>query len=121
MPPPGIGVRVADVFEDQWGAIRAAALRRLLVSDGDHVLQADHLHLTPTTLSLTLTFSPSPNPNPDPHHGLQADSYRLPSDLSLRSLAGAEHSIMWTYVMASATHTALDAGCVRMAKYTRRS
>tara|TARA_B100000795_G_scaffold234749_1_gene194045 strand:- start:321 stop:482 length:162 start_codon:yes stop_codon:yes gene_type:complete len=52
---------------------------------------------------------------------LQADSYRLPSDLSLRSLAGAEHSIMWTYVMASATHTALDAGCVRMAKYTRRS
>ena len=52
---------------------------------------------------------------------LQADSYRLPTDLSLRSLAGAEHSIMWTYVMASATHTALDAGCVHMARYTRRA
>ena len=67
-PPPTltIGVRVADVFEDHWGAIRAAALRRLLVSDGDHVLQAD--------------------------------SYRLPADLSLRSLAGAEHSIVWRLV-----------------------
>ena len=52
---------------------------------------------------------------------LQADSYRLPTDLSLRSLAAAEHSIIWSYVMASATHTALDAGCVRVARYTRRA
>lgn len=89
VPPPAVGVRVADVFEEQWGAIRAGALRRLLISDGDHVLQAD--------------------------------SYRLPTDLSLRRMAEAEHSIMWTYVMASATHTALDAGCVRMARYTRRA
>ena len=53
VPPPAAGVRVADVFEDQWGAIRAGALRRLLISDGDHVLQADS-YLT-LTLTLTLT------------------------------------------------------------------
>ena len=45
VPPPAAGVRVADVFEDQWGAIRAGALRRLLISDGDHVLQADRVRV----------------------------------------------------------------------------
>jgi hypothetical protein len=50
---PAIGVRVADVFEDHWGAIRAGALRRLLVADGDHVLQADRL-----PLNLTLNLKP---------------------------------------------------------------
>ena len=69
VPPPAIGVRVADVLEDQWGAIRAGALRRLLVSDGDHVLQAHSLPLTltptptlnPLTVTpLTLTLTPNP-------------------------------------------------------------
>ena len=28
---------------------------------------------------------------------------------------------MWTYVVAEATHAALDAGCTQMARYTRRA
>ena len=108
------GARVADVIDEKWDEIRAAAAHKLLCASGDYMLDADKYRLPPQSQRVG-----SQPPQLTPR--IPRCRYRLPPDLTLEGACRNNHSVLWVYILVEAVHAALDDGCARMARYCRRA